>query len=191
MQSAYITEGESMRQLILIALVLLGTSTDRLRSADDTAGLPSVIYTLSRPKESDRQRPIYEDSLVVLVSVNYGTEDAKSDPGLFVFRKGNSDWVRVDRISTRNAVLGRNPTFEEAKQAGKGPPSIGWDFRPLADQPYIRLPLQFAGFLFFPDQVDRDDEAGEYVLRFNSTWEIEGVETVLRLSVEELVTAGG
>jgi hypothetical protein len=180
-----------MRQLILIALILLGTSTDCLRSADDAAGLHSVIYTPSRPKESDRQWPIYEDSLVIIVGVNYGTEDAKSDPGLFVFRKVNSDWVRIDRISTRNALLGRNPTFEEAKEAGKGPPSIGWDFRPLAHQLYVCLPLQFAGFLFFPDRVERDDEAGEYVLRFNSTWEIEGVETVLRFSVEELVGAGG
>lgn len=43
------------------------------------------------------------------------------------------------------------------------------------------------GHLFSPDKVDRDDERGDCVLRFNSKYGIEAVATVLGLSVKELL----
>lgn len=169
---------------MLVAFVFQRAEADQ----DDISASSSVIYTEVGPAETDRQWPIYEDSLVKMVAVDYGTAEARSVPGFYVFRKAESDWVRIARVSTENATFGRNPTFEEVKKAGKAPPSIGWDFRPLAKQPYVSFPLKFADFLFFPDKVEKDDETEEYVLHFNSTWEIEGVETVLRFSAEELMS---
>ena len=77
---------------------------------------------------------------------------------------------------------------QEVKDAGTNPPSIGWDFRSLAEEDYVDFPLTSAGFLFFPDNVEHDEKQKQYVLRFNSGWGIKGVETVLRFPTDELKT---
>lgn len=147
---------------------------------------PSLVFVNVAPAEGDKLWLIYEDDTVKMVAVGYGDATGQSAPGFYVFRKATADWIRIDKVSTQRSTFGRSPTFQEAKDAGKKPASIGWDFRNLAEKNQVNLPLTSAGFLFFPDKVERDEKQKEYVLRFNSGWEIEGVETVLRLRIDEL-----
>ncbi len=70
--------------------------------------------------------------------------------------------------------------------AGTTLPSIGWDFRGLAEHTNVDVPLISAGVLFFPDEVELDEKEREYVLRFNSAWDIKGVETVLRIPIDAM-----
>jgi hypothetical protein len=169
---------------ILTALLVLGALSC---SARDETNSPTVLaYTSKPPERGDKQRPIHEDDLVKMVAVDYGDAAHQSKPGFYVFRKKTADWIRIDSVPTRGATFGRSPTMAEVKAAGKSPPSIGWDFRSLAKQPGVDFPLNAAGFLFFPDKVERNDTQTEYVLHFNSDWEIEGVETILKLRIDEL-----
>jgi len=169
-------------RLACVLLVLLFPAT--ISNAHAGEQQASIEISLAGPQPDDRQWELYEDESIRMVAVNYGHTENLSTPGLFVFRKATSDWVRVDRISTKGATFGHSPTIEECRTAGRAPPSIGWNFRDLAGQPLVELPLTAAGFLFFPDKVERT--GGEYVLRFNSGWEIPGVETVLRFSAGDL-----
>jgi len=138
------------------------------------------------PAEGDKQWPIHEDDLVKMVAVGYGDATHQSKPGFYVFRKKTVDWIRIDKVPTRGATFGRSPTMAEVKAAGTTPASIGWDFRKLAQEDIVDFPLKSAGFLFFPDKVERDEKEKEYVLYFNSNWKIKGVETVVRFRIDEL-----
>ncbi len=179
-----------MKWFHALLTVLVGLGGIACRMHRETRTELSLVCTHVAPEEGDKQWPIYEDDAVKMVKVGYGDATRQSRPGFFVLRKAISDWIRVDRVPTRGATFGRSPTFEEVKAVGKAPPSIGWDFRGLAKEDYVDFPLTFAGFLFFPDQVELDRVTGEYVLRFNSNWDIEGVETILRLPADELTGRG-
>jgi hypothetical protein len=168
--------------------VLIGLCTVSCYPRDETRTTPSLIFTNVAPVKSDKQWPIYEDSILKMVAVGYGDASRKSKPGFFVFRKATADWIRIDRVSTRGGTFGRNPTFQEVKDAEKTPPSIGWDFRSLAVKDYVDFPLTSTGFLFFPDKVEYDEKQKQYVIRFNSGWGIKGVETVLRFPIDAVKT---
>jgi len=179
-------EEENMKWLNAMLTALLFLSALPC-SASDGTNSPSVLaYTSMPPAQGDKQWPIYEDDAVKMVAVGYGDATHQSKPGFFVFRKKTADWIRIDRVSTRGATFGRSPTMAEVKAAGKTPASIGWDFRNLADKSAVDFPLSAAGFLFFPDNVECNTKENEYVLHFNSGWEIKEVETILRLQVDEL-----
>lgn len=169
-----------------LLITLLGLCALSCSAHDETNSPPALAYTNIAPAKSDKQWPIYEDDIVKMVAVAYGDATHQSKPGFYVFRKKTTDWIRIDKVLTRGATFGRSPTFEEVKAAGKGPASIGWDFRNLAQQAEVDFPLKSAGFLFFPDRVERDKKQKEYVLHFNSGWEIKGVETILRLRIDQL-----
>jgi hypothetical protein len=169
-----------------ILTVLLALGALSCTAHDETNSPATLAYTNMAPAEGDKQRPLYEDDIVKMVAVGYGDATHQSKPGFYVFRKKTTDWIKIDRVSTRGATFGRSPTVEEAKAAGKGPASIGWDFRSLAKQAKVDFPLESAGFLFFPDKVERDEKQKEYVLYFSSGWEIKGVETILRVRIDEL-----
>jgi chondroitin AC lyase len=177
---------DTSRWLRTLLITLLGLAAISFYARDAVCTTPSLIFTRVAPSDDDKQWPIYEDEGFRMVAVNYGDGTKQSTPGFFVFRKSTADWIRIDKVSTRGAIFGRNPTLEEVKSAGAIPPSIGWDFLDLAEDDYVDFPLTSAGFLFFPDEVELDDKKDEYVLHFNSGWDIEGVETVLRFSVDEL-----
>jgi hypothetical protein len=151
---------------------------------------PSLVCTNVAPAKGDKQWPIYEDDTVKMVAVGYGDASKQSKPGFYVFRKATANWIRIDKVSTRGATFGRSPTFQEVKDAGKTPASIGWDFRNLAEEDQVDFPLTSAGFLFFPHKVERNEKRKEYVLRFNSGWGIAGVETILKLPINELTKRG-
>jgi len=166
--------------------VLISVCAISCGARDEAVSSPSLIYTNVAPDQSDEQWPIYEDNTVKMVAVGYGDATRQSDPGFFVFRKATADWIRIEKVSTRGATFGRSPTFQEVEDAATTPPSIGWDFRSLTEQVHADLPLTSAGFLFFPDKVELNEQKKEYVLRFNSAWEIKGVETVLRLPIDAM-----
>jgi hypothetical protein len=175
-----------VRLLNAFLTVIIGFSAISSCARDEARLAASLIYTNVAPAKGDKQWPIYEDSAVKMIAVGYGDASKQSKPGFYVFRKVTADWIRIDKISTRGATFGRSPTFEEVKKAGTTIPSIGWNFQNLAKETYVDFPLQSAGFLFFPDKVEQDKKRKEYLLHFNSGWKIEGVETVLRLSIDEL-----
>jgi hypothetical protein len=58
----------------------------------------------------------------------------------------------------------------------------------LAVKDYVDFPLTSAGFLFFPDKVEYEENLKQYVFRFNSGWGIKGVETVLRFPIDAVKT---
>ena len=170
---------------ILTALLFLNALS--CSASDGTNSPTALAFTSMPPAEGDKQLPIHEDDLVKMVAVGCGDATHQSNPGFYVFRKKTADWIRIDKVPTRGATFGRSPTMAEVKASGKTPASIGWDFRNLAEKPEVDFPLKSAGFLFFPDKVKRDDKQKEYVLYFNSGWEIKGVETILRLRIDELM----
>jgi hypothetical protein len=149
--------------------------------------VPPLVCKNTPPAEDDKQWLLYEDDTVKMVAVGYGDVTKQSNPGFYIFRKAMKDGIRIDKVSTRGATFGRSPTYQEVKDAGKIPPSIGWDFRHLAVRKQVNVPLTSAGFLFFPDKIERYEKKNEYELRFNSSWKIAGVETILKLQIDELI----
>ena len=51
----------------------------------------------------------------------------------------------------------------------------------------MEIPLKSGGILFFPDKVENKEL--DYVLHFNSSWEIKGVETTLKLRLDQLANS--
>jgi len=173
-----------MKRLMLITIWIgLGCAC---ALADQMATNGSVVATTNAPAKTDRPRQLYEDQELRIVAVDYGNQAAPQTPGFYVFWKKRQNWVRIDKVSLKGAILGRSPTFEECRVAGTSPCSIGWDFSTLAKQDYVEFPLKSDGFLFFPDKVERNEEKGQLILRFNSGWKMAPVETVLSVSLADL-----
>lgn len=152
----------------------------------EIASDPTVIATVNAPAVGDKPRTLYEDDEMRIVAVDYGPRGSHQSPGFYVFGKPGQNWIRIEKVSLKDAVLGRSPTLEECRAAGKNPPSIEWDFRPLARHAYVGFPLTSSGVLFFPDKVEKDDEKGRMVLRFSSRWRMAHVETVLFMRLDDL-----
>jgi hypothetical protein len=146
----------------------------------------TVIATAAGPAPTDKPRLQYEDDEMRIVAVDYGRSDSPQIPGLYVFGKRHQKWIRIDRVSLRHAVLGRNPTFEECRAAGVNPPSNNWDFRQLRGRDCVELPLMNSGFLFFPDRIEKNEQEGRLILRFGSQWQIPQAETVLVIALGDL-----
>lgn len=155
-------------------------------SPTQIAGSPTVIATIVGPAAGDRLRTLYQDDEMRIVAVDYGPRGSPQTPGFYVFGKHAAKWIRIEKVALKNAVLGCSPTVEECRAAGKNPPSIGWDFRPLAGREYVDFPLTFGGFLFFPDKIEKDEASRRLILRFNSAWQMPLVETVLSVALDDL-----
>jgi hypothetical protein len=91
----------------------------------------------------------------------------------------------VEKLSTAGAKLGRAPTLLE------GPCSVGWDYAPLRGSDYVVLPLHTSGSVNLPEGAAFDPKAGEYRLRFNSSWHIEAVLTEFIIRKSDLDRATG
>ena len=150
--------------------------------------LPTVIASANLPAKTDVQRPLYEDLEFKIVAVDNGHagDDATQTPGVYVQSKKHQKWIRVEKVSLTDSVLGRSPTLEECREVGKNLPSVAWDFKSLADQDYVEFPLKTSGSLLYPDKIERSDENDRLILSFNSGWKIAGVETVLIVSLADL-----
>ncbi len=184
---AFKRSGKKMKltSVILAGLIVGGTFSCLAGEEDQLER--KLIYTELSPSEGDMQRLIYEDDLVKMVAVGYGNAGNPSKPGFYVFRKKTKDWIRIDKVPTLGATFGRSPTDKEVEKAGKGPVSIGWNFRKLSEKAYVDFPLTSGGFLFFPDKVEYKEL--EYVLHFNSSWKIKGVETRLKMRLDQLANS--
>jgi hypothetical protein len=173
-----------MKSIFIAATIAFLNCGYTLAEAPATNG--TLIVTTNAPAKSDKPRQLYEDHAIRILAVDYGHHTAPQTPGFYVQGRKNHNWIRVEKVSLRDSVLGRSPTFEECRAAGTSPCSIGWDFSSLAKQDFVDFPLKSGGFLFFPDRIERDEEKGQLVLRFNSGWKIAGVETVLRVALNDL-----
>ena len=144
--------------------------------------IPTVIATANLPAKTDEQRPLYEDQEFKIVVVGYGHagDDPPQTPGFYVQGKKDQKWIRVEKVSLTEAVLGRSPTLAECREVGKNLPSVAWNYKSLADQDYIEFPLKTSGSLLFPDKIERSDEKGRLILSFNSGWKIAGIFTLRR-----------
>ena len=171
--------------MLIVAFVLAAGTL----CADETNTTSSVVTSVRGPTESDGQRMVHEDKEFRFVAVDYGHKGTQAS-GFYVFAKQTSRWLRIDKVSTAESVLGRSPTLEEAKQAGGGFPQVGWDFgMQYKDKPFAELPLRTSGSIVFPDKIQFDEQSQRYVLSFNSDWKIKGVETVLRCRRADLTAA--
>ena len=146
----------------------------------------TVIARTDGPATTDKLRTLYEDDEMRIAAVDYGHHTSPQTPGFYVLGKSDHKWIRIEKVTLKDAILGRSPTFEECRAAGVNPPSIGWDFRSLAGHDYAELPLRSSGFLFFPDKIEKNGEEGRLVLRFNSGWRMARVETVLVMALDDL-----
>jgi hypothetical protein len=151
---------------------------------------PTVIATATGPAATDTPRTLYEDDEMRVAAVSYGHWDSPEVPGLYIWGKASRKWIRIDKVSLRGAILGRSPTFAECRAAGVNPPSVGWDYRRLKGRGYVEMPLMTTGSLNHPDRIERDEEAGRLVLRFNSHWRTHGrmasAETVMVIALDDL-----
>jgi hypothetical protein len=171
------------RVIILAAWVFMNCS--RVLAGQPTTN-GTLLATTNGPAIADKLRQLYEDQEFRIVAGDCGQQASPQTPGLYVQAKKNQNWVRIERVSLKDSILGRSPTFEECRAAGTSPPSIDWDFSPLAKQDYVQLPLAPGGFLFFPDKIERQEGKGLLVFRFSSGWKMAPVETVLSVSLADL-----
>lgn len=148
----------------------------------------SVITSPDHPDSTDKQWILFENDHYKFVRVDFGPE-GDQQPGFYVFSKKWSKWLKIDQVTTAGALLGRSPTFEECREAGNAPPSVGWDFRPFQDQSFIPLPLWHDSFISFPDDIAYEKGTGSWILSFMSNWNIEGVKTLLRFKQADLDAA--
>ncbi len=93
---------------------------------------------------------------------------AEAKPSLHVCSVREGAWLQLDAVPTRDAL-----------QLGHSGPmtSIGFDYRPLAAQPYVPLRAD-AIFLTSPTAVTRRDD-GSYLLTYRH-WEESSTELLLR-----------
>lgn len=127
---------------------------------------------------------LYYDEAFLFVGRHYGDGRdfaGPTEPGLFVHSKARDRWLQITAISTEGAQLG--------KSSGDMVASVGWDFTPFSQRPYIEQPLKTTGSLMFPDRIQYDSRSDRYELRHASTWRRPGAETVLYIRRGDLVEA--
>jgi len=148
----------------------------------------SIITSVNHPDHTDKQWVLFENGLYKFVRVDFG-HDGKQSQGFYVFTTTQSKWLKIDRVTTLNAVLGRSPTFGECRKANKAPPSVGWDFRSFKEENSISLPLRYGSFIAFPDNIAYDNKTWFWILSFMSSWNIKGAKTVLKFKHADLDAA--
>lgn len=87
-------------------------------------------------------------------------------------------WIQIDRISTRNSVLGHAPESVMVP--------MPWDYRHFASAEYIPISQSESTRLSWPDRMTYDHASGEYVLDYNTDWKEAGVATKLRFKKHDL-----
>jgi PDZ domain-containing protein len=125
---------------------------------------------------------IFEDRVYIFVSRHYGNGGGQI-PGLFVFSKTRNAWLEVLQLSTEHARLGRSPDFNDIAL------SVGWDYGPLVNRDYARLPLTTSGSINFPDRIVGVNGAAAYRFDFNSRLNREESLTSFWVRAEDLEAA--
>jgi len=109
-----------------------------------------------------RQLEIYQDSFYKFVGHGYGKR-GEDTPSLFAFNKTANMWIRISKVSTRDAVLGRSPDFPEVMI------QVGWDHSRLRSQDYVDFPL-ITGCVLLPDKIAYDGDKQLYQLYIGSQY---------------------
>lgn len=159
----------AMAGMAASAVLSAQAPTTRPAAASAPATRPTLVLVAAE-KPSGVARPVYQDQDYSFWNRDYGT-GGKQTPGLFCYSRKADKWMIAAKLSTAGAKLGRSPTFQE------GPCSVGWDYAGLRAKDYADVPLRTSGSINLPDAIAYDSKAGEYHLRFNSTWDIPAVLT--------------
>ncbi len=152
---------------------------NHFKLTDKNKGISSSIITsLSTPDSTEKQSLLFENDFYKFTRVGFGHEK-KQGQGLYVFSKNYSEWLRIDQVTTLNAIFGCSPTFEQCRKANVPPPSVDWDFRPFKKNDFVQMPIHYCDFVSYPNNIAYDKDTGFWKLSFMSGWEIDGVKTVL------------
>ncbi|MBM4038917.1 MAG: hypothetical protein FJ290_10415, partial [Planctomycetes bacterium] len=76
---------------------------------------------------------IYCDDAYLFGAWGWHQRLAAAKPSLHVYSHAAGRWAKVVRVTTRNGVFGRSPDNAMV--------SVGWDYRRLAEQPYVEVPI--------------------------------------------------
>lgn len=149
----------------------------------------STIQTKPFPiKDFHQQHIIFEDSNFKFARITPKANN-KLSPALLVFSKEKQQWLQINGITNRKAVLGQNPTLKECRKIDKTPPAAGWDFRTLKDLDFIPIPIPYNNFYAFPDKISLNKKNDMWIFYFMSNWEIEKAQTILKFKNEDLQKA--
>ena len=147
------------------------------------AAEPVVVAPAGPPRRN--VSVVYYDNDFLMLARDHGDHrdfGGNTKPGLFLHSKAHNRWVQIIKLSTKDGTFGSSDAI--------GPrASVGWDFRPYANEPHIEVPLKTSGSIAFPDRVEYDQKTARYKLEFFSSWEIEGAVTRLFVSRQDLLDA--
>ena len=168
-------------------------SSQRLQptAADANTSRATIVAKASEPPRRNF-RILYYDDAFLFAARDYGDprdRGGSTEPGLFVHSKENARWIQIIRISTAGGRFGTSTSDDP--EAGKklSLASVAWDFSGFAQRPYIEQPLRTSGSIVFPDRIDYQSGAGQYELRYLSSWGVPTAETVLYIRRTDLVRA--
>lgn len=136
-------------------------------------------------------RMIYYDDSFLWMSRNFGDETFPTEPALFVHSKKHEAWRRIVQISTAGGKFGKSYSENPDENSRLRGSQVGWDFSPLADQPWADIPLRTGGSITFPDKVEFDAASGRYKLSFMSVLKIDPAVTVLWVRKKDLMAEFG
>lgn len=147
---------------------------------------PSIIVQAALPPPQRNILILYYDDAFLFVGRHYGDGRdffGPTEPGLFVHSKASDRWLQITAISTEGGRFGKS-SLEMVV-------SVGWDFTPFAQRPYIEQPLKTTGSLMFPDRIEYDNRTERYELRHasRSSGRFPGAETVLYIRRVDLIEA--
>ena len=148
-------------------------------------GLKTTIAT--EPRRN--LRAIHEDDSYKLVARDYGRhtdEGGSTEPGLFVYSKGEDKWLQITEISTVDGVFGKSWSANPADMEKLLRISVGWDHTGLAKQPYAKIPLRTSGSICFPEIVMWENDKRRYKLSFLTSSGVESAATTLYLKAGDL-----
>ncbi len=157
------------------------------------ATLPTMLCAQSVVTEFDSPGTrnvsvIHYDGRFLFLARNFGDHrdfHGNTEAGLFVHSKAHDRWLRILRVSTKDAKLGKSQSDdpEENKRLMKS--SVGWDFTAHTNKPWIDIPLKTSGSIAFPDTIELAT-GDRYKMSFFTRWEMKNATTVLYVSRKDL-----
>jgi hypothetical protein len=149
---------------------------------------PSIVARVVDPPTRNI-RTVYEDGAYAFVARDYGDARASggnTEPGLFAKSKVRRTWIQIAAIATAGGRFGTSKSDDPGARLKLMMSSVGWDFRPLANQPFADQPLRTGSSIVFPDRVVYDVAGSRYELHYHSSWAIASAETVLYVKRRDL-----
>ncbi len=171
----------SMLKMLILSSIVMWTAIASLWGQ----GLKTIAAT--EPKRN--LTAIHEDGLYKLVTRHYGGHTdpgGNTEPGLFVYSKGEDKWLQITEISTVNGVFGTSSSSNREDMKKLMRISVGWDHTGLAKQPYAKIPLHTSGSICFPEIVLWEKDKKRYKLSFLTSSGVKSAATTLYIKAEDL-----